>query len=159
MSTDRPDNPSTMTGLRMLADNWNEVAVGTLSGSFDGIITDEMVDNYLLAMGNGLPIYRRQPDGTRLVPPDLVPRLAMRPLFSHFVRRTFGRSIRAKHEIRYFRPYHVGMRIRADGHLVEKYEKRGNRFLIFEAAFRSDGDEPMLHDRRTVMIFEDQKLK
>jgi MaoC dehydratase-like protein len=100
------------------------------------------------------------PDGGRVAPPDLVPKLAMTDLFQTFFHRDIGPNIRAKQAFKFFEPVRPGMKVKAVGHLVEKYERRGKHFVTLEALFTDEKGTPLVLDRRTQLVLSpDFKIK
>jgi acyl dehydratase len=85
----------------------------------------------------------------------MVPKLAMEPLFQDFVNGQIGLNIRAKQAFRFFAPITVGTTVRAVGRLVEKYERRGRRFVTLEGLFTDASGRSLVLDRRTQMLLSD----
>lgn len=133
---------------------WDELRIGTETGRVELTVTEAMIDDYLAAMDNDHPWFRdaSTPFGGRTAPPDLVPKLAMTALFQDYIQREIGPNIRAKQAFKFFAPARPGMRVRAVGRLVEKYERRGKRFITLEALFTDETGTPLVLDRRTQMV-------
>ncbi len=137
-----------------MALTWDEVAVGAETGRAELVVTDKMIDRYLEAMELDLSWFAaaREPYKTRLAPPDMVPKLCMQALFQDFLHREIGANIRAKQAFSFYAPVAVGTRVRAVARLVEKYERRGRRFLTFEALFTDESGRKLALDRRTQLV-------
>jgi hypothetical protein len=134
---------------------WEDIKIGVESGSIDMIVTDEMIDEYSESMECDYQAFLRDAESTdRIVPPDMVPKLAMRPLFTNYLNQHIGKGVRAKQAFKFHHPVQVGMRVRAVGYLVDKYERRDKRFVSFEALFESDVATPLLTDRRSIMVVQ-----
>jgi acyl dehydratase len=133
---------------------WDELQIGTETGRFEVTLTGAMIDDYLDSMDNDHPWFAgtSSPFGARAAPPDLVPKLAMTALFQDFIQREIGPNIRAKQAFKFFAPVHPGMRVQAVGRLVEKYERRGKRFVTLEAVFTDERGTPLVLDRRTQLV-------
>ncbi len=133
---------------------WGELQEGMETGRFEVTLTGEMIDEYLASMDNDHPWFTgtASPFGARTAPPDLVPKLAMTALFQEFVQRDIGPNIRAKQAFKFFAPVHPGMKVQAVGRLVEKYERRGKRFITLEALFTDETGTPLVLDRRTQLV-------
>ncbi len=133
---------------------WDKLRPGMETGRFKLTVTDEMVDEYLASMDNDHPWFTggESPFGGRTAPPDLVPKLAMTALFQEFIHRDIGPNIRAKQAFKFLAPIRVGTRVRAIGRLVEKYERRGKRFITLEALFTDEAGTPLVLDRRTQLV-------
>jgi hypothetical protein len=134
--------------------SWDELEVGMETGRFEVTVTGEMIDEYLASMDNDHPLFTGggSSPGARTAPPDLVPKLGMTALFQEFVQRDIGPNIRAKQAFKFFAPVRPGTRVRAVGRLVEKYERRGKRFVTLEALFTDDAGTPLVLDRRTQLV-------
>lgn len=133
---------------------WEELQVGTETGRFELTVTGEMIDEYLASMDNDHPwsAGTEGPFGGRTAPPDLVPKLAMTALFQEYIQRDIGPNIRAKQAFKFFAPVRPGTKVQAVGRLVEKYERRGKRFITLEALFTDEKGTPLVLDRRTQLV-------
>jgi acyl dehydratase len=133
---------------------WDELQEGMETGRLELTVTGEMIDEYLASMDNDHPWFtgKGSPLGARTAPPDLVPKLAMTALFQEFIQRDIGPNIRAKQAFKFFAPVHPGVKVQAVGRLVEKYERRGKRFITLEALFTDDNGNPLVLDRRTQLV-------
>jgi hypothetical protein len=133
---------------------WDTVPIGEETGRAELVITDAMIDEYLVSMELDLPWFTKgaPPYGTRIAPPDMAPKLCMYKLFQDYMRREIGANIRAKQAFTFYAPIAVGTRIQAVGHLVEKYERRGRRFVTFEALFTDEAGRKLVLDRRTQLV-------
>ena len=133
---------------------WDDLQLGMETGRFELTVTGEMIDEYLASMDNDHPWFtaKEGPFGGRTAPPDLVPKLAMTALFQEFIQRDIGPNIRAKQAFKFLAPVLVGTKVRAVGRLVEKYERRGKRFITLEALFTDEAGNPLVLDRRTQLV-------
>ncbi len=133
---------------------WDEVKVGAETGRVDLLVTDAMIEEYLEAMELDLRWFAAPspPYAARIAPPDMVPKLSMNALFQEFLHREIGPNIRAKQAFSFYAPIPVGTRVHAVGRLVEKYERRGRRFVTFEALFTDDSGKKLVLDRRTQLV-------
>ncbi|GAA4331623.1 hypothetical protein GCM10023144_20510 [Pigmentiphaga soli] len=136
---------------------WEELAVGTETGRITLTVTAAAIDEYNAATGDTHPWFAAgaaadSPYGTRVAPPDMLPKLAMDALFQDFLGRVVGRNMRAKQEFSFHAPLPVGSVVTAVGHLVERYERRGKRFITLEGTFRDQDGRVVLVDRRTQYI-------
>jgi hypothetical protein len=133
---------------------WDEAPVGIETGRFEIAVTDQVIDDYLAMMELDLPCFKTatEPYGTRIAPPDMVPKLAMETMFQDFLNGQIGTNIRAKQMFRFFTPVTVGTRVHGVGRLAEKYERRGRRFVVMEGLFTDGKGRQLVLDRRTQMI-------
>jgi len=136
---------------------WDEIQLGVETGRVEIVVTDAVIDTYLASMGLDIAWFTTgaPPYGVRIAPPDMVPKLAMEKLFQDFVNGQIGLNIRAKQAFRFFAPVMVGTTVRGVGHLVEKYERRGRRFVTLEGLFTDAAGHPLVLDRRTQMLLSD----
>ena len=133
---------------------WDDLEIGTETGRFELTVTSEMIDEYLASMDNDHPWFTGgdSPFGGRTAPPDLVPKLGMTVLFQDYIQSVIGPNIRAKQAFKFFAPVRPGMTVKAVGRLVEKYERRGKRFITFEALFTDEHGTHLVLDRRTQLV-------
>jgi hypothetical protein len=130
-----------------------QIAPGAATGSIRFSVSDRDVDDFLASMDADLPVFGpQQGDEPRLVPPELVAKLGMMAVIQDWCLREIGPNIRAKQAFRFLAPVYVGMEVTGDGRLVETYEKRGRRFVTFEAEYRDSDGRLLLVDRRTQLV-------
>ena len=133
---------------------WDTVPIGAETGRAEIVVTDALIDEYLAAMGLDLAWFSKgaAPYDKRIAPPDMVPKLLMNALFQEYMHREIGNNIRAKQAFVFYVPIPVGTKVTAVGHLVEKYERRGRRFVTFEALFIDEEGRKLVLDRRTQLV-------
>jgi acyl dehydratase len=136
---------------------WDEIQLDVETGRVEIAITDAVIESYLGSMDLDIAWFTTgaAPYATRIAPPDMVPKLAMEPLFQDYLNGKIGQNIRAKQAFKFFAPVAVGTTVRGVGHLVEKYERRGRRFVTLEALFTDDAGRHLVLDRRTQMLLSD----
>jgi hypothetical protein len=141
----------------MPASSWDDLALGTETGRIEIAVTDALIDTYLESMELDCPCYLRAtpPFDTRIAPSDMVPKLAMTTLSETFCNRVVGANIRAKQAFRFFAPVRVGAVVRGVSTLMEKYERRGRRFVTLEALFTDADGTKLVLDRRTQLVLPD----
>jgi acyl dehydratase len=142
-----PAEPATQTA-------WEDLEIGVETGRIVLTVTDEMIEDYIGALEIDHPwfIGGDSPYGGRIAPPDMLPKLAMDVLFQSYVVRVVGRNMRAKQEFRFYAPVRPGMLVTAVGHLSDKYERRGKRFITLEALFKDAEGRPLVLDKRTQYV-------
>lgn len=130
---------------------FEDLPVGDETGHVDFVVTDQMIDDYVasLEITQGWFTTGPSPYGGRIAPPDMLPKLAMVELFQNYLHRVMGDNMRAKQAFKFFAPVRAGMRVKATGRLAGKYERRGKRFVTFEALFTDENGTPLVLDRRT----------
>jgi acyl dehydratase len=136
---------------------WDDIPLGVETGRVEIAVTDAVIDSYLVSMDLDIAWFTTgaPPYGTRIAPPDMVPKLAMEPLFQDYLHDNIGPNIRAKQAFKFFAPVMVGTTVRGVGHLVEKYERRGRRFVTLEGLFTDAAGRHLVLDRRTQMLLSD----
>ncbi len=137
-----------------MAAAWDSLAPGMETGRFEITVTDALIDAYLETMELDDPCFRRPtpPFGTRIAPSDMVPKLAMSTLSEAFCNRVVGPNIRAKQGFVFYAPVRAGTTVQAVSRLVDKYEKRGRRFVTLEAVFTDADGTQLVLDRRTQLV-------
>ena len=138
----------------MPAADWDDLALGTEAGRFEITVTDALIDQYLATMELEVPCYLRAtpPFDTRIAPSDMVPKLAMTDLSETFCNRVVGPNIRAKQAFEFYAPVRVGATVSGVCTLVDKYERRGRRFVTLEALFTDADGTKLVLDRRTQLV-------
>lgn len=137
--------------------SWDDLVLGTETGRIEITVTDALIDTYLASMELDYPCYLRPtpPFDTRIAPSDMVPKLAMSELSEAFCNRVVGPNIRAKQAFRFFAPVRVGAVVRGVSTLLEKYERRGRRFVTLEALFVAADGTKLVLDQRTQFVLPD----
>jgi len=135
----------------LMATTWEDLIPGTVTGSIEFVVTDQMIDEYLDAMEFSHAWFTTgaAPYATRIAPTDLVAKLAMTDVFQNYIHRELGPNMRARQAFQFYAPIRAGAKVKATGRLTEKYEKRGKRFVTLEALFTDEKDNPLLLDKRT----------
>ena len=130
---------------------WEALPIGAETGTFETVVTDAMIDEYVASLEITNPWFTTGPSpyGGRVAPPDMLPKLAMNDLYQNFLHRVMGENMRAKQAFTNYAPVRPGMRVKASGRLAEKYERRGKRFVTFEALFTDEEGRALVLDRRT----------
>lgn len=131
--------------------SWEDLTPGTVTGSIEFVVTDEMIDVYLDAMELSHPWFTTgaSPYTSRLAPSDMIAKLAMTEVFQNFTQRELGPNMRARQAFKFYAPVRSGTKVKATGRLTEKYERRGKRFVTMEALFTDEQGNPLLLDKRT----------
>lgn len=138
--------------------SWDEITTGTSTGRNKVIVSNEEVDEYLSAMEFSHPLFSGSDNlyGKRVVPPDLIPKKSMSELIQDYCTSKIGDNIRAKQYFKFMKPVFVGVTITGAGKIFDKYEKRGRKFVTFEAAFRDETGDVVIVDRRTQLILGEE---
>ena len=128
--------------------------VGQKVGAVAIAVSDAMVDAYAAAVGDSnLLFMERDAAGRRIAHPELLPKLAMDSLWMPLFDRM--PNIRARQAYTFLAPVRTGETYTAVGAVVDKYEKRGRLFVVFEAIFKDARGEEVLRDRRTQLVLSE----
>jgi len=140
---------------------WEEIEIGEVTGSVDFVVTTEMADEYIAAVGmQSSHIAALNTSAGRFVPVDMVCKLSMRELFTKFTVGQLGPNLRAKQTYRFVHPIRVGTRVSAVGRVTDKYERRGKRYLTLHATFVDESGQSLVVDERAVILLSgDVKIK
>jgi len=129
--------------------------IGDVVGEVAITITEAMVDAYAAAVGDDNPLFmEKDAFGRRIAHPELLPKFAMDGLWLPMFERM--PNIRAKQAYTYLEPVRTGMTYRATGCVLDKYEKRGRLFVVFEAIFKDEMGKEVLRDRRTQLVLTEE---
>lgn len=133
---------------------WQDLEIGVETGRFSLFVTNEIIDEYVDSLEITHPWYTspNSPYGGRIAPPDMLPKLGMDVLFQEYAGRVVGRNMRARQAYKFYAPIKPGMTVSAIGRLTDKYEKRGKRFVTFEALFVDEAGNPLVLDMRTQYV-------
>lgn len=132
--------------------NWDTLQLGVVSGSIAVEIDDAMVDEFVDAMEIADDRFAAKPGARRQAPSHAVPKIGLYPLYIDYLNAHIGDGVFAKQHFRFIEPIFVGDTISATGRLVEKYERRGKHYVVFEGEFKNAAGTPVLYERRTIMV-------
>ena len=115
---------------------WESIPVGDDLGSLDYVLTQQMVDDYRRVVDNPHAAY---------------PTVAARHPANLFYRKYAAvmRVPNMGHDSEYYNPPVAGKRITITGRVADKYIRRGNAYLIIEAA-AVDEDGRLIEKSRLV---------
>lgn len=133
---------------------WTDIKLGTQSGSFELHLGDDIVDEFIGAMEITDPRYARpkEPGKRRLVPPHIVPKLGLDPMYIDFLHANGGNGVFAKQQFKFFEPVYVGDVVKGIGRFIDTYERRDKRYVVFEGEFKNQAGVPVVHEHRTIMV-------
>jgi hypothetical protein len=118
--------------------DFDSVAVGETFGPLDYVLTDEKMELYRRAVSD--------PSATFATIASKDYAVLLRSRYE------LGRVVNAKHESRYSRPPEIGALISTQGRLIDKYERRGNRFIVMETTSTGGAGEVLVVSRTTLML-------
>ena len=134
---------------------FEDVYVGQALGPVEHHVTEQMIRDYAEASGD------TQPWHTQGAPPydGLIGHPAMATIFST---RLLGRSgidrpsggIHAKHEYEFLGAVKAGQTVVTSGKIIEKYERRGRKYLVCEALTVDEAGRPIARCKYTQAVPE-----
>lgn len=133
--------------------SYEAIEIGKRVGPFYYPLQDRIA-RYLEATGNKHPWHReRSPWGPPVAPPTVIGNATLR--FIDTVAPVPPGTLHAKQEIETLAALRLDRRPMAYGQFVDKYERRGRRWFVFEARWR-DETGLILGHTRTTMAFPDR---
>lgn len=139
---------------------FDEVPVGVELDPIEEVLTPELVQWYAhaLATPNDRWYWYESPLGEPLVPPSVIENLGLGMRGFRIVAP--GGSVHAKTEVEHRKPVKVGTRVRLEGRISDKYEKRGKYYLEWEVTVRDEtGDVVMVARYANCALPEGQKVR
>ena len=123
---------------------FEDVQVGVKTQSVEIVLTPELVQWYAHALDSPNDNWYRysSPLGEPIVPPSVMENLGLGLRGVRIIAP--GGSVHSKCEVEHKKPVTVGTKIRAEGKVTEKYEKRGKWYLVWEVRITDEGGEEIL---------------
>tara|TARA_B100000315_G_scaffold252270_1_gene288721 strand:+ start:163 stop:606 length:444 start_codon:yes stop_codon:yes gene_type:complete len=140
--------------------SFEEVPIGAELDPLEEVLTPELVQWYAHALDSPNDgWYRYQsPLGEPIVPPSVIENLGLS--LRGFLIRAPGGTVHAWTEVEYKKPVKVGSRIRVEGKISDKYEKRGKYYVVREVTARDEnGDVVMVAKYANCALPEGQKVQ
>lgn len=114
-----------------------DVRVGEELESVTVEVTGDMVGEYGEILGDKNPYYARNEDFAGPIgPPSMASILASKPFDARYNPEPGG--IHAKQEFEFHNPILPGTEVRISGKVVDKYEKRGRKYIVFETRIEDE---------------------
>ncbi len=129
------------------------VRVGETFTSNDHLITPEDVETYAFAVDDYNAWFcGDSPYGGQIGHPTLMGNQALHLRHSKYVVHA---GLHAKMEFNFMQPLRVGMRVRSRGQIIDKYERRGKKYMVTEfVTTDEDNDTELVRGQFTQMLFE-----
>jgi hypothetical protein len=126
-----------------------DVPVGTEFGPFEHPLDATAMDMYLKGSGNVHPWHREGSSYRPVIaPPGMLGNLTLRLIDSMYILQTG--TLHAKQELEFHHPVRLDGKLISRGRIADKYERRGRKWIVFEADF-SDGEGKLLASSRVVL--------
>ena len=131
---------------------YDALTVGEEFVSDDHIVTPEDIETYAFAVDDAHPwFFGASPFGGTVAHPTLLGNQALRLRHSKYVVHA---GLHAKMEFNFLEPVVPGMRVRSRGKIIDKYERRGKRYMVTEFVTEDEGGRPLIRGQFTQMLIE-----
>ncbi len=129
------------------------VRVGEEFISNDHLITPEDVETYAFAVDDYHAWFNGEsPYGGQIGHPTLMGNQALHLRHSKYVVHA---GLHAKMEFNFMQPLRVGMRVRSRGKIIDKYERRGKKYMVTEfLTTDEDNGTELVRGQFTQMLFD-----
>jgi len=118
--------------------DYGKAQIGESLGSYEYLLTQDMIDRFRQAVGDPEAVY---------------PTLAVKhdaTSFAMVYQDNLG-SVNAGNEVEFFNPPVPGKKIKVAGRIADKYERRGNPYIVLEAT-ATDEDGRLIERLRTYQL-------
>jgi acyl dehydratase len=130
---------------------YEAVEVGEEFVSDELLVKPEDIDTYAFAVDDHHPWFTEDsPFGGPIAHPTLVGNQALRLRHSRYVVEA---GLHAKMRFQFLGAVKPGMRVRARGRVIDKYERRGRHYMVTEFETTDDQGAPLVRGQFTQMIF------
>lgn len=127
---------------------WDDISIGDCFGPRSYRISEEVAERFCDVTRAKHPWYRSDsPYGGRLVPSTL-PSSDDFPLMGTEI----DTGVQAKHSMRLYRPYRVGEEATVEGVVVDKYIRRGYKYLVFQYTLRDSAGQLLCVNTMTTAL-------
>ena len=140
--------------------SFQDVPLGLELDPVEEVLTPELVQWFAHSLDSPNEDWYcyESPLGEPIVPPSVIENLGLG--MRGFLVAAPGGSVHARIEVEHRKPVKVGTRLRLEGKLSEKYEKRGKYYLVWEVTARDEsGDVVMVAQYANCALPEGQKVQ
>lgn len=131
---------------------YDAITVGETFISNDHLITPEDVETYAFAIDDYNPVFCGSGDGKgEWVHPTLMANQALHLRHSKYIVHA---GLHAKMAFEFLRPLKVGMRVRSHGKIIDKYIRRGKKYMVTEYVTTDENGNELIRGQFTQMIIE-----
>jgi len=107
------------------------------------ILSEDLIQQYEKIIGTNLFYSKDSPFGYRIAPPSIATAFLVHSFYATYpqLERVSGR-LHAKQEFEFIRPLRSGQKFVTTGRVVDKYIKRGKKYICYELIYKDiDGNE------------------
>lgn len=115
---------------------FDDLHIGDVFPKYDLEITSELADKYFVAIDEDP--YIDETNGKTMMPPTFASVFAT-GCYKKFIENP-PNTLHTKQEYKIFQPLHVGDNLKIQSSIVDKFEKKGNNFLVFKAIATIDNE-------------------
>ena len=131
---------------------YDAIEVGEAFISNDHLITPEDIETYAFAVDDYHAwFFGDSPFGGQIAHPTLMANQALHLRHSKYIVHA---GLHAKMEFHFLRPLQVGMRVRSRGTIIDKYIRRGKKYMVTEFVTTADDGTDVMRGQFTQMIIE-----
>jgi acyl dehydratase len=135
---------------------YDALRVGEEFVSDEHLVTPEDIETYAFAVDDHHPwFFGASPFGGPVAPPTLLGNQALRLRHSKYIVHA---GLHARMEFHFLEPVRPGMRVRARGTVIDKYERRGKPYMVTEFVTEDEAGTPLLRGRFTQMLLADPEV-
>ena len=131
---------------------YDTLRVGEEFVSDEHLVTPEDIETYAYAVGDHHPWFSGpSPFDGPVAHPTLIGNQALRLRHSKY---TVHAGLHAKMRFEFLDPVRPGMRVRSRGKVIDKYERRGKRYMVTEFVTEDTSGRPLVRGQFTQMLIE-----
>jgi 3-hydroxybutyryl-CoA dehydratase len=139
-----------MSAFKMLT--YDAVEVGEEFVSNDHLITPQDIETYAFAVDDYHAWFSGvSPFGDQIAHPTLMGNQALQLRHSKY---NVHAGLHAKMEFHFLQPLRVGMRVRSRGKIIDKYIRRGKKYMVTEFVTTDEDGTDVVRGQFTQMIIE-----
>ncbi|MBI2206816.1 MAG: MaoC family dehydratase [Candidatus Rokubacteria bacterium] len=131
---------------------YEALAIGEEFVSNEEIVTPEDIDTYAFAVDDHHPWFSGpSPFGGPVAHPTFFANQALRMRHTKYVVHA---GLHAKMQFQFLEPIRPGMRVRSRGRIIDKYVRRGKKYMVTEFVTEDQGGRPLVRGQFTQMLIE-----
>lgn len=131
---------------------YEALAIGEEFVSNEEIVTPEDIETYAVAVDDHHPWFSGpSPFGGPVAHPTFFANQALRMRHTKYVVHA---GLHAKMQFQFLAPIRPGMRVRSRGRIIDKYIRRGKKYMVTEFVTEDQGGQPLVRGQFTQMLIE-----